>query len=179
MEGVPVEIFPHLTLARFAEVAQLASIPSNHQLIIVLVERWRLEIYTFHMSPRECTITLEDIIIQIGLRIDGRPVIAPTGGDRAQIVKDLLRIRPPSFAFMGNILKLTWLDEHFFHIGLHNQNAFKLTRFARAYILRLIGGFMLTNHSSCRVSVKYLSLLEDLEITGQHSWGAAALAFLY
>ncbi|XP_027357204.1 serine/threonine-protein phosphatase 7 long form homolog [Abrus precatorius] len=108
MEGVLIEIIPHLTVARFAGVAQLASISIDRQLIIALM----------------------------GLRIDGRPVIAPTGGDRAQIVEDLLGIRPPS-------------------------------------------RFMLADHSSSRVPVRYLPLLEDLKITGQYSWGAAALAFLY
>ncbi|XP_027363043.1 serine/threonine-protein phosphatase 7 long form homolog [Abrus precatorius] len=179
MEGVPVEIIPHLTVAGFAGVAQLASIPIDRQLITALVERWRPETHTFHMPHGECAITLQDIAIQMGLRIDGRPVIAPTGGDRAQIVEDLLGIRPPNSAFMGSSLKLTWLDEHFSHVWLHNQNLIQLTRFARAYILRLIGGFMLADHSSSRVPVRYLPLLEDLEITGQYSWGSAALAFLY
>ncbi|XP_027362624.1 serine/threonine-protein phosphatase 7 long form homolog [Abrus precatorius] len=137
MEGVPVEIIPHLTVVGFAGVAQLASIPIDCQLITALVERWKPETYTFHMPPGECTITLQDIAIQMGLRIDGRPVIAPTGGDRGQIVEDLLGIRPPSSAFMGSNLKLTWLDDHFPHVGLHNQNSIQLTHFARAYILRL------------------------------------------
>ncbi|XP_027351288.1 protein MAIN-LIKE 2-like [Abrus precatorius] len=83
MEGVPVEIIPHLTVAGFAGVVQLATIPIDRQLITALVERWRPETHTFHMAPGECAITLQDIAIQMGLRIDGRPVIAPTGGDRA------------------------------------------------------------------------------------------------
>ncbi|XP_027351105.1 protein MAIN-LIKE 2-like [Abrus precatorius] len=118
--------------------------------------------YVSH-APGECVITLQDIAIQMGLRIDGRPVIAPTGGE------DLLGIRPPSFTFMGSSLKLIWLDEHFSHVGLHNKNSIQLTCFTRAYILRLIGGFMLADHSSSRVPVRYLPLLEDLEITGQYS----------
>ncbi|XP_027346483.1 serine/threonine-protein phosphatase 7 long form homolog [Abrus precatorius] len=179
MERVPVEIILHLTVAGFAGVAQLASIPIDHELITALVERWRPEIHTFHMPPGECAITLQDIAFQMGLRIDGRPVIGPTGGDKTQIVEDLLGIILPSSAFMGSSLKLTWLDEHFSHVGLHNQNPIQLTRFARAYILRLIGGFMLADHSSSRVPVRYLPLLEDLEIIGQYSWGSAALAFLY
>ncbi|XP_027364651.1 protein MAIN-LIKE 2-like [Abrus precatorius] len=179
LEGVLVEILPHLTLARFAGVAQLACFPIDRHLITALVERWRLETHTFHMPPGECTITLQDIAIQTGLRIDGKAVIAAVGGDKTQIVEDLLGIRPPADAFMGSSLKLSWLDQHFTHVAMHNHNELQLTRFARTYILRLIGGFMLANHSSSRVPVRYLPLLEDFTITAQYSWGAAALAFLY
>ncbi|XP_027364805.1 protein MAIN-LIKE 2-like [Abrus precatorius] len=111
MEGVPMEILPHLTLAGFAGVAQL------------------------------------DIAIQIGLHIDGKTVIAAVGGNKAQIVEDLFGIRPPDDAFAGSSLKLS--------------------------------GFMLADHFSSRVPVRYLPLLEDFIITGEYIWGAAALAFLY
>ncbi|XP_027347950.1 uncharacterized protein LOC113859348 [Abrus precatorius] len=121
MEGVLVEILPHLTLAGFAG---------------------------------------------IGLRIDGKIVIAAVRGNKAQIVEDLLGIRPPTDAFMGSSLKLSWLNQHFTHVAMHNHNDVQLTRFARAYILRLIGDFMLTDHSSSRVPVRYLPLLEDFTITG-------------
>ncbi|XP_027368789.1 protein MAIN-LIKE 2-like [Abrus precatorius] len=152
MEGVPMEILPHLTLAGFVGVAQLACFPIDRHLITALVERWRPETHTFHMSPRACTITLQDIAIQIG---------------------------PPDDAFAGSNLKLSWLDQHFTHVAMHNHNELQLTRFARAYILRLIGGFMLADHSSSRVPVRYLPLLEDFTIIGEYSWGAATLAFLY
>ncbi|XP_027355456.1 serine/threonine-protein phosphatase 7 long form homolog [Abrus precatorius] len=71
MEGVLMEILPHLTLAGFAGVAQLACFPIDLHLITALVERWRPETHTFHMPPGECTITLQNIAIQIRLRIDG------------------------------------------------------------------------------------------------------------
>ncbi|XP_027368141.1 protein MAIN-LIKE 2-like [Abrus precatorius] len=156
MEGVPMEILPHLTLAGFAGVAQLACFPIDRHLITALVERWRPETHTFHMPPGECTITLQDIVIQIGLHIDGKAIIAAVGGNKAQIVEDLLGIRPLDDAFAGSSLKLSWLDQHFTHVAMHNHNELQLTRFARAYILRLIGGFMLADHSSSRVPVRYL-----------------------
>ncbi|XP_027346453.1 serine/threonine-protein phosphatase 7 long form homolog [Abrus precatorius] len=162
MEGVPVEIISHLTLAGFAGVVQLACFPIDRHLITALVERWRLETHTFHMVPGEYTITFQDIAIQIGLRIDGKAVIAAVRGNKAQIMEDLLGIRPLDDAFMGSGLKLSWLDQHFTHVAMHNHNELQLTRFARAYILRLIGDFMLADHSS-----------------REYSGGAAALAFLY
>ncbi|XP_027351129.1 serine/threonine-protein phosphatase 7 long form homolog [Abrus precatorius] len=164
LEGIPEEIIPHLELAGFVGVANLSKLPVDVGLITALVEKWRPETHTFHMPPGECTITLQDVAIILGLRIDGTPVIAPTGG---------------SEAFVGSFLKMSWLDEHFTHIAMHNQTPLQITRFARAYILRLIGGFMLPDHSSSRVSVRYLPLLEDFELTGQYSWGSAVLGYLY
>ncbi|XP_027348465.1 protein MAIN-LIKE 2-like [Abrus precatorius] len=169
LEGVPDEIIPHPELAGFVGVANLSQLPVDVVLITALVERWRPETHTFHMPPGECTSTFQDVAIILGLRIDGRPVIAPIGGDWAQIVEDSLGMRPGLEAFVGSFLKMSWLDEHFTHIAMHNQTPLQITRFARAYILRLIGGFMLPDHSSSRVSVKYLPLLEDFELTSQYS----------
>ncbi|XP_027368218.1 protein MAIN-LIKE 2-like [Abrus precatorius] len=170
---------PTLRLAEFIGVANLSQFPLDVGLITALVERWRPETHTFHMPPRECTITLQDVAILLGLRIDGRPVIAPTGGDWAQIVEDSLGIRPGPEHFVGSFLKISWLDIHFTHISMHNHSPMQITRFARAYILRLIGGFILADHSSSRVFVRYLPLLEDFELTGQYSWGLAVLGYLY
>ncbi|MBA0669478.1 hypothetical protein Goklo_023872 [Gossypium klotzschianum] len=44
------------------------------KLISVLVERWRPEMHTFHFPCGECTITLEDVNLQLGLPVDRYPV---------------------------------------------------------------------------------------------------------
>ncbi|XP_027364596.1 serine/threonine-protein phosphatase 7 long form homolog [Abrus precatorius] len=123
LEGVSQKIIPHLE-------------PKTH---------------TFHLPPGEYTITLQDVAILLGLRIDGRPVIAPTGGPDA---------------FVGSFLKMSWLDEHFNHIGMHNQNVVQITQFAKAYILMLIGGFMLPDHSSSRVSLCMTTNIDRVTIGG-------------
>ncbi|MFQ6657344.1 hypothetical protein Gotur_027067, partial [Gossypium turneri] len=47
------------------------------KLISALIERWRPETHTFHLPCRECTITLEDVQLQLRLPVDGS---ALTGG---------------------------------------------------------------------------------------------------
>ncbi|KAL2340229.1 hypothetical protein Fmac_008169 [Flemingia macrophylla] len=50
----------------------------DHALVTALVERWRPETHIFHFPTGECTITLEDVALQLGLRVDGLPVVGPT-----------------------------------------------------------------------------------------------------
>ncbi|KAK5776329.1 hypothetical protein PVK06_044288 [Gossypium arboreum] len=45
------------------------------KLVSALVERWRPETHTFHLPYDECTITLEDMHLQLGLPVDGSVVI--------------------------------------------------------------------------------------------------------
>ncbi|MFQ6652362.1 hypothetical protein Gotur_024265, partial [Gossypium turneri] len=44
------------------------------KLISTLIERWRPETHTFHLPCGECTITLEDVSLQLRLPVDGYPV---------------------------------------------------------------------------------------------------------
>ncbi|KAH1031148.1 hypothetical protein J1N35_043322 [Gossypium stocksii] len=41
------------------------------KLISAFVERWRPNMHTFHLPCGECTITLEDVQLQLGLPVDG------------------------------------------------------------------------------------------------------------
>ena len=62
----------------FSNVAELGQVKIGGALVAALVERWRPESHTFHLPIGEYTITLEDVVLQLGLRIDGRPVTIPT-----------------------------------------------------------------------------------------------------
>ncbi|MFQ6631163.1 hypothetical protein Gotur_009345 [Gossypium turneri] len=44
------------------------------KLISALIGKWRPETHTFHLLCGECTITLEDVSLQLGLSVDGQPV---------------------------------------------------------------------------------------------------------
>ncbi|KAH1114823.1 hypothetical protein J1N35_008201 [Gossypium stocksii] len=57
---------PCLQLARFGDVALIWRFDLRD-----LVEQWWSETQTFIMSCKECTITLEDVAMQLGLRVEG------------------------------------------------------------------------------------------------------------
>ena len=62
----------------FAYVAKLCHFKIDHHLVTALVERWRPQTHTFHLPVGECTITLEDVALQLGIKVDGRPIIGAT-----------------------------------------------------------------------------------------------------
>ncbi|KAK5770948.1 hypothetical protein PVK06_047112 [Gossypium arboreum] len=71
-EGALKVIHGHLRDANFLYVAHtLGATNLDPQRISALVERWRSEMYTFHFPCGECTITLENIILQLGLPVNG------------------------------------------------------------------------------------------------------------
>jgi len=77
-EEIPKEIIPLLRQSDFYWIMKMRYLKINAALITTLIERWRPETHTFHMRCRECTITLQDVSVLLGLRVDGSPLIGPT-----------------------------------------------------------------------------------------------------
>ncbi|RYR28100.1 hypothetical protein Ahy_B01g052210 [Arachis hypogaea] len=55
----------------------------------------------------------------------------------------------------------------------------RLMRYTRGYIMHLIGGLLFPDASDSRVHIRWLPVLEDLELCGPLLWGSAVLAWLY
>ena len=83
-----------LQLTGFYGLARIGFFQLDHHLITALVERWRPETHTFHLPEGECTVTLQDVAIQTGLRIDGMPVIGHVGRNWSQMCQELLGRTP-------------------------------------------------------------------------------------
>ena len=179
---VPLRIIPHLQAAGFYEVAKISSNMSfDARLISSMVERWRPETHTFHMPIGECTITFQDVAVLLGLRVDGEPVTGETNRtDWPFIIRQFLGRMPANSEITGNRLRIKWLNENFGNINdVPDGDDDGLLFFARAYIMRLIGGWLLPDSSGSRVPLRYLLLLQDLHQTGRYSWGSAVLGYLY
>ena len=90
---------------------------------------------------------------------------------------------PDDGAVDGNSLLLGWLTSQFANIHDFTGSQQGLERFARAWILRFIGGVMFVvmfvDKSSKRVPMRYLQFLRDLRECSTYAWGAALLGNLY
>ncbi|MBA0866442.1 hypothetical protein Goshw_020995, partial [Gossypium schwendimanii] len=85
------------------------------KLISELIESWRPETHIFHLSCGECTITLEDVQLQLGLPVDGSILIEP--------------VQSADWGAGNNLTEVERL------------------RYARAYILEMIGGYLMLDLS--------------------------------
>ncbi|XP_016747268.1 protein MAINTENANCE OF MERISTEMS-like [Gossypium hirsutum] len=155
-------LVPYLEQAGFGTAAKIWVSDLCYDLLSALVERWRPETHTFHFPCGECTVTLEDIAMQLGLQIDGRPLLGDSPGDDESNFTSL---------------KFIWLKAKFGQLSATATEG-ELMCAARAYIMHIIGGVLMPNANN-NVYLMYLSLLADLSSVGSYSWGSAVLAVLY
>ncbi|RDX66480.1 hypothetical protein CR513_54747, partial [Mucuna pruriens] len=83
------------------------------------------------MPSSECTIALQDVVMQLGLRVDGNQLLV-----LQTVIEEIIDSR----------LKMTWLEEYFGNVAKHAHNMLQMIQFKRAYILRLIRGMLLPYH---------------------------------
>ncbi|RYR73375.1 hypothetical protein Ahy_A02g007721 isoform B [Arachis hypogaea] len=122
----------------------------DEPLVSAFVERWRPETHTFHMLFEECTITLQDVVYQLGLLVDGH--------------------------YVSGCL----MDFHeTFGECPEGADEETVRRFACAYIMMLLGTQLFADKSGNRIHIRWLPYVTRLEDMGGYSWGSAALAWLY
>ncbi|XP_072054834.1 protein MAIN-LIKE 1-like [Arachis hypogaea] len=106
------------------------------------------------MSFGECTITLQDVAYQLGLSIDGHYV--------SGCLTDFQ----------------TWFQETFGELPNGADEA-TIRRYARTYIMMLLGTQLFGDKSDTRIHIRWLPYVARLEDMGRHSWGSASLSWLY
>ncbi|KAH1189706.1 Protein MAIN-LIKE 2 [Glycine max] len=178
-EEIPEEIIPLLRQSGFYRIMKMRYLKINASLISALIERWRPKTHTFHMRCGECTITLQDVFILLGIHVDGSPLIGPTNLNWADLCEELLGVRPQEGELQGSVVNLSWLAHHFAQINNHDGKLEQVERFIRACILRFIGGVLFVDKSSNKVSLRYLQFLRDLRECSMYAWGPVVLAYLY
>ena len=127
----------------------------NNHLISALVKRWRPKTHTFHFACGECTVTLEDVAIQLGLRVNGMAITGVTTPSTALLLQQceyLLGARPVEGNFDGGFIKLQWLIEHY--KLLCGNGDIVVQWMASAYILSLLGYVIVPDESDSEVHGK-------------------------
>ena len=113
-------IKPYLCDASLLHASQIPDFEYDRVLISAFVQRWYLETHTFHLSYRECTITLQDVAFQLGLHIDGDPVRGCMsswkhfeGNDILSLCNELLGVVPGPEHAMSTLWIAIGLWRHF------------------------------------------------------------------
>ncbi|GAA0176916.1 hypothetical protein LIER_29630 [Lithospermum erythrorhizon] len=164
--------------AGFGYLRLIPAISLDNPMISALVERWRRETNTFHLTVGEMTVTLEDVAYLIGLPIDGDPVIGVTYTSCHAVCVKYLGRAPDPRNTSGGMVKLSWLKDTFSHCPV-DASIEEVECYTRAYLLYLVGSTIFSTTTGNKVPVMYLPLFEDFEEAGKYAWGAAALSFLY
>ncbi|KAI0507344.1 hypothetical protein KFK09_013466 [Dendrobium nobile] len=186
-------------------IRHLQFIRLDHNLITALVERWCPLTNTFHFTVGEMTITLQDVQVILGLRIDGPAVVGPNvvglgrrweswpdccdellgthpGRDTVYHAPgdedDTATFRMGSSQF-ESMLPLRWLRWTFYRDSYEQLAPGPFLYHVRAYILFMIGCFLIPDTSRSHVSLQWLPLLMDVDSFGQLSIGSAVLVHLY
>lgn len=171
-------IIPFIEKSGFGDFVRIGSFKIIPSLITALVERWRPETHTFHLPVGECTITLQDVSLHLGLPVNGNAVTGSCEYNWDDVCLKLLGRSIPPNGMVGNQVKFTWLNSWIFNVPVGASNKI-LRQHARGYLMMVIGGAILPDKSSNRVNIKYLPLLSNFENIGKYSWGSACLTNLY
>ncbi|XP_038688495.1 serine/threonine-protein phosphatase 7 long form homolog [Tripterygium wilfordii] len=127
------------------------------------------------------TITLEDVAVLLGLRVDGPAITGSSIYDWDDVMMQLLGRVATNEEQDGASLLLSWLVVNF---GEHNPPAedapeVVLQQYARAYILAILGSILFPSTRGDSIPLIFLPLLSNLQETSSYSWGGAVLACLY
>ncbi|RYR39432.1 hypothetical protein Ahy_A09g044972 [Arachis hypogaea] len=128
-----------------------------------------------------------DVAYQLGLPVDGHYVsgcltdfhVYIQGSRPAwQWFQELLGVLPPPSQIQKFAVNCSWFQETF---GECPEGADEATvrRFARAYIMMLLGMQLFADKSGNHIHIRWLPYVARLEEMGGYSWGSAALAWLY
>ncbi|KAK5839424.1 hypothetical protein PVK06_008212 [Gossypium arboreum] len=111
---------PYLELAGFGSVALIRMFDLRYDLISALVEHWRPETHTFHLPCGECTVTLEDVALQLGLHINGSAVTGVSAiAEPTALCHSLLGVSPVDDKSSFTGLKFSWLKVNFEHLSVN------------------------------------------------------------
>ncbi|KAL4309355.1 hypothetical protein GQ457_01G037070 [Hibiscus cannabinus] len=102
------DMIPWLQRARFYHATFIYESHLVSVLITALIVRWRSETHTFHMLCGECTITLEDMIMLIGVLLKGSPLVKQIEDSPASLCLEYFKEVPSGTGVKGSNIKLSW-----------------------------------------------------------------------
>ena len=104
------------------------------------------------------TITLQDVAIILGLRIDGPIVTGTCVLDVAELCGELLGVTLPAHALRGSAISIQWLCDQL-STPTPDTDEVALERSARGFILALMGSFLFVDKKGLHIHLCFLPLL--------------------
>ncbi|MBA0781981.1 hypothetical protein Gotri_002860, partial [Gossypium trilobum] len=131
----------------------------------------------FHLPCGECTITLEDIQLQLELPVDESVLTGSIQSvDWRAICYDILGAIPDNI--YGGRIEMGWLRDTFPESG-NDSTEVERIRYARAYILEILRGYLMSDMSRNLVHLRWLLKLVDFRADGELSWRSVVFSTLY
>ncbi|XP_070013167.1 protein MAIN-LIKE 1-like [Nicotiana sylvestris] len=174
----------------FYRIIEIGRLPFNCAFITAMIERWKLEMHTFHLSIGEITITLQDVEILFGLSVDGLPVAYPhalreyTGLHYLEMLQWLIGFRPAEETALSGAsrLQLTPVRQHMEAMDAYitgDSPVLLIDRYMIFFMLLMFGRVLFPNTSENLFSLRFLHHLERLANLPRYNWGAVVLGFLH
>ncbi|QHO23240.1 uncharacterized protein DS421_12g361870 [Arachis hypogaea] len=150
----------HLWEIGFYHVSHIGVVQCQSALVNALIKRWRPETHTFHFSIGECVVTLEDVVIILGLSTNGLPVIGPTLSSYEALEVECLHhfcVASRRTDCRGSFVKLTWFRRLEDHLVLDND--IQVQRYIKCHIM--FGAILFGDKSGAAVHWKFLPSLRN------------------
>ncbi|XP_015962154.1 protein MAIN-LIKE 2-like [Arachis duranensis] len=135
---------------------------------------------TFYFPVGECAVTLEDVMIILGLLTNGLPVTGSTLNSYETLEAECLDqfgVAPRKADCRGSFIKLTWFRGLKDHLVLADD--IYIQRYVKCHIMLLFGTVIFGDKSGAALHWKFLPLLRNFAGIIQFSWRLAYLAHLY
>ncbi|MBA0656511.1 hypothetical protein Goklo_008858, partial [Gossypium klotzschianum] len=124
-----------------------------------LVERWRPKTHTFHLSCGECTITLEDVQLQLGLPMNESVVTRSVQSTNwGTVCYELLGVVPKMIT--GGRIEIARLRNNFVELAKDSTKE-RRVQYARTYIFQIIGVILMPDKSRNLPHLRWLLKLID------------------
>ncbi|XP_030937953.1 serine/threonine-protein phosphatase 7 long form homolog [Quercus lobata] len=135
------------------------------------------------MSHGEVTITLQDVEVLLDLPVDGDAITGSTQKVWANVCQEFLGFQPINQEqhkqLTGQRILINRLLQQVAAPLPSNAEEDQLHKYARCYILALLGDTIFMDKSDDRVHLMWVQQLEDLRNPRMYNWGSACLAWLY
>ncbi|XP_021818345.1 protein MAIN-LIKE 2-like [Prunus avium] len=146
-------------------------------MVNALLRHFDRNLKCFTFNGNSLYFSLVDVLLITGMPVDGRPVIGRIGKTE-NLFFNAFGIDPPPESLDGGRIRLSWLREKYSNNPVRSDED-GWAHYLRAYIMYVIGSYLIPDDCTGLVSAQYLGLLDNLQEVGSYAWGAAAWASLY